>query len=220
MYRPEIVARERDVQAERLKREKLYAEEAKTREAAEKARREYEAAIGKAEAEARSAKQKADHEARTQELRESAERREAEARTAAARQAEYDARRQMLLDAASPVNELMAQFAARTLESIKAIEKSFKKNGKLQGRTAALAANLIDTYRRATSSATTDDGLEALLSDMKKLARADGVKRDPKATSESLAKNIQALTAHLGSMAADRLAAEDSRYSNLEIDEE
>lgn len=216
-YRTAVLAMESDVQAERLKREKLYAEEQATRLAAEKARRELEAALVKAESEARSAKQKADHEARLQALREESDRREAEARTAAARQAEYDARRQMLLDAAEPFNELLGQFAARALEGVKAIEKSFKKNGKLQGRTAAFAANLIEAYRRA-ASVQNDEQLEALLAEMRKLAKSDDKKRDPKVTKAALEKNLKALTERLSSMAADRLAAEDDRYSNLEID--
>jgi len=143
-YRNAMVATGADVEAEKLRQEKLEAERAT----------EWQRKRTVAEEE----------HAKRQQIRHRAElrKRERERRLELMHTAELEHAKEQLAETVNPFREVIEQFRAQIYQDVLEIRDSIERNGYVHGRTASRAAGLLDTYK-LLGAATGDEELELLL---------------------------------------------------------
>jgi hypothetical protein len=154
-YRNAAVATGADLEAERLRREKLAAErevewqKARTAEEEERAKRR-QLRIETADAE---------HEA-------SMRMKERERRVQLMHQAELEHAKEQLAETVNPFREVVEQFRAQIYSDVREIADSIESNGYVHGKVAKRARGLLDVYR-TLGAATGDEELEQALVELR-----------------------------------------------------
>ena len=154
-YRNAMVATGADVEAERLRRERLEVERRIAWERAETAKQEERSRRRQLRIEANDA----EHEAKMQQ-------RQRERQKEAMRRAELEHAKEQLAETINPFQEVVEQFRAQIYSDVVEIAKSIDKLGYVHGKVAQRAEGLLDTYK-LLGAATGDEELELLLATLR-----------------------------------------------------